>query len=193
MLKAKARLLIIVIISLLMFFIFSSCTPSSIGKIDVDDEVASSEETESGAILKEEVEEPEEFEEVDYENAVVGAEITGYIPSYLCTDADNYVKIEIANTSDFTWKCSGKNRVSIGYHYYGQDVDYSNYDKTTKTLLSDNLEPGETATVEVLINDITHEGFYVIQIDPVLEGHFWFSSEGISMLEGKAYLGSCTD
>jgi hypothetical protein len=193
MLKSKAKLLIIVLILIPVFFIFSSCTPSSIEKIDVDDEEPALEETEPGAILEEEVEEPEEFEEVDYENAVVGAEIAGYIPSYLCTDADNYVKIEITNTSDFTWKCSGKDRVSIGYHYYGQDVDYSDYDKTTKTLLPDNLEPGETATVEVLINDITHEGFYVVQIDPVLEGHFWFSSKGIPMLEGKTYFGSCTD
>ncbi|MDD5600594.1 MAG: hypothetical protein PHC87_02390, partial [Actinomycetota bacterium] len=133
------------------------------------------------------------FEVVDYENAVISAEIAGYIPSYLCTNADNYVKIQITNTSDFTWKCKGKDRVCIGYHYYGQNVDYSDYDKTERTLLPDNLKPGETAIVEVLINDVTHEGFYLIQIDPVLEGHFWFSSRGVPVLEGKTYFGSCMD
>lgn len=187
---SKAKLLIIGIISILAFFIISSCAPV-VDKVDVEREGTSSEET--GNILEEGVKEPEEFEVVDYENAVIGAEIAGYIPSYLCTNADNYVKIQITNTSDFTWKCNGKDRVSIGYHYYGQDVDYSDYDKTTKTLLPDNLKPGETATVEVLINDITHEGFYVVQIDPVLEGHFWFSAKGVPMLEGKTYFGSCMD
>ena len=187
---SKAKLLFIGIISILAFFIISSCAPV-VHKVDVEREGTSSEET--GNILEEGVKEPEEFEVVDYENAVIGAEIAGYIPSYLCTNADNYVKIQITNTSDFTWKCNGKDRVSIGYHYYGQDVDYSDYDKTTKTLLPDNLKPGETATVEVLINDITHEGFYVVQIDPVLEGHFWFSAKGVPMLEGKTYFGSCMD
>ncbi|MDD3819253.1 MAG: hypothetical protein PHG41_05415 [Actinomycetota bacterium] len=187
---SKAKLLITGIVSILAFFIISSCAPV-VEKVDVEREGTSSEET--GNTLEEGAQEPEDFEVVDYENAVIGAEITGYIPSYLCTDADNYVKIQITNTSDFTWKCSGKDRVCIGYHYYGQNVDYSDYDKTARTLLPDNLRPGETTTVEVLINDITHEGFYVIQIDLVLEGHFWFSSKGVPVLEGKTYFGSCAE
>ncbi|GAI24680.1 unnamed protein product, partial [marine sediment metagenome] len=44
-------------------------------------------------------------EQIDYDNAVIGAELKGFIPSYLCTNKDNYIKIEVTNTSDFTWKC----------------------------------------------------------------------------------------
>jgi hypothetical protein len=57
------------------------------------------------------------------------------------------------------------------------------------------VNPGDTASVLVLINDIKNPGNYVIQIDPVLEGNqnpndnFWFSSKGISMVEGLAYFG----
>lgn len=181
------NLLVIIITSLFLILTFISCSPRITDKIDVTKEGPE-------GISEEEVEELEEeaFDVVDYESAQVGAEIKGYIPSFLCTDSDNYIKIEITNTSDFTWKSSGEDTVRIGYHYYGQDVDYRDYDKTTRTLLPNNVEPGESVTIEVLINDITHKGIYVLQIDPVLEGYFWFSSKGIPMLEGRTYFGSCT-
>jgi len=176
------------IISLFLILTFISCSPRITDKIDVTEEGLE-------GISEEEVEELEEeiVEVVDYERAQVGAEIKGYIPSFLCTDSDNYIKIEITNTSDFTWISSGKNMVRIGYHYWGQDVDYSEYDNPSRTSLPNNLEPGESATIEVLIIGVTNEGIYVLQIDPVLEGHFWFSSKDIPMLEGRTYFGSCSD
>ncbi len=192
---SQIKFLIIIMISILLVFIFTSCAPASAEKIDVGAEEKGVKEGDKTEVTAEE--ETEEFEEifevVDYENAEIGAEIKGYIPSFLCTDNDNYIKIEITNTSDFTWRNSGENRVRIGYHFYGQDVDYSEYDKTTRTTLPGSLKPGETATVEVLVNDITHKGFYVLQIDPVLEGLFWFSSKDILTLNGRTYFSSCTD
>ena len=173
------------IILLFLILTFISCSPRITDKIDV------TEEEPEGTIGEETIEIEEIVEVVDYERAQVGAEIKGYIPSFLCTDSDNYIKIEITNTSDFTWRSDGQNPVRIGYHYYGQDVDYSEYDNPARTSLPNNLEPGESAFVEVLITDITHEGIYVLQIVPVLEGHFWFDEKG--MLEGKTYFGSCSD
>lgn len=185
------NLLIIIIISIFLIFIFISCAPTVTEKIDVNKEES---ESETGGISEKEIEELEEtVEVVDYENAQIGAEIKGYIPSFLCTDIDNYIKIEITNTSDFTWISSGEDMVRIGYHYYGQDVGDNNYDNPARTSLPNNLKPGESATIEVLIIGITNKGIYVLQIDPVLEGHFWFSSKGIPMLEGRTYFGSCTD
>ncbi|HAJ95547.1 MAG TPA: hypothetical protein DCP02_04855, partial [Actinobacteria bacterium] len=52
--------------------------------------------------IKEAIEEENEI--IDYDNAQIGAELHGYMPSFLCTDTDNYVKIEVTNTSDFTWR-----------------------------------------------------------------------------------------
>jgi hypothetical protein len=135
----------------------------------------------------------------DLTNAKIGAEMKGAIPSYLCTNKENIIKIEIKNTSDFTWRIESPNVVRLGYHYFGQDVDYVDYDRTTRTVLPHEVQPEETVTVEVRIVDITNVGTYVIQIDPVLEGNdvsdnnFWFSSKGVTMLEGTAYFGECTN
>ncbi len=184
------NLLVTIIISLFLILTFISCSPYIADKIDVTD---AAEEKPEGATKEEAIETEEPAEVVDYENARVGAEIKGCIPSFLCTDSDNYIKIEVTNTSDFTWISSGKGMVRIGYHYWGQDVDYNEYDENIRTELPNDLEPGESAAVEVLISDVTHKGTYVLQIDPVLEGHFWFSSEDVPILEGRTYFDSCSD
>ena len=163
------------------------------------EEIPQQDDQQESGITEEELEEleeaiaEEEADTTDYGSVTVGAELYGYMPSYLCTDTDNYVKIQVTNTSDFTWIAGGENKVRIGYHYFGQDVDFVEYDKTTRSVLPGNLEPGETATVEVLINDITNPGTYVVQIDLVLEGHFWFSSKDIPMIEGRVYFNSCLE
>src|SRR4030042_890965 len=95
--------------------------------------------------------------------------------------------IEITNTSDFIWQNNGNNPVRVGYHYYGQDVDYSEYDNNSRTVFPNDVEPGESVTVEVLINDITNKGIYVVQIDLVLEGYFWFSAKEIPVLQNNVY------
>ena len=59
----------------------------------------------------------EEADTTDYGSVSAGAELYGYMPSYLCTDTDNYVKVEVTNTSDFTWRArgeeQGKDRISL--------------------------------------------------------------------------------
>jgi hypothetical protein len=127
----------------------------------------------------------------DYDTAKAGAELKGAIPSFLCTNKDNILTIEIKNTSDFTWRNDSINSVRVGYHYYGQDVDASDYDGTMRTELKNNVAPGETIKVDMLINDIKQPGNYVIQIDLVLEGKYWFSSKGMEMIESPTYFGEC--
>jgi hypothetical protein len=143
--------------------------------------------------------EEESIPEIDYSSATVAADMIGAIPSYMCTNKDNYLSIQITNTSDFPWRTERPGVVRIGYHYYGQDVDYVDYDGTARSLLPDTVNPGETVTVLVLINDIKNPGNYVIQIDPVIEGNenpesnFWFSSKGVKMIEGLVYFGDCAN
>ncbi|MBC7333014.1 MAG: hypothetical protein H5T85_00880 [Actinobacteria bacterium] len=190
-----AKLITITIILALVFLYAFGITLISCGQ-QVTSSTGTEESPEIEAEESKETSIPSEespAEIVDYENAKVGAEIKGFIPMYLCTNKDNYIKIEITNTSDFTWKSIGNNMVRIGYHFYGQDVAYSEYDNTTRTPLPKDVAPGESITVEVLINDIKEKGIYVIQIDPVLEGKFWFSAKGVPMLEGTAYFSSCSD
>ena len=187
-----------IIIIFALLFLSSGCSsllsPTS-EKIDVaqggqDSQVTSQETsgTEAG-----EVKIP-----IDYASAKLGADMVGNIPTFLCTTKDNFIKIKITNTCDFAWTSEGTNGVlRIGYHYYGQDVDFADYDRTARTLLPKVVNPGDTVSILVLVNDVKNPGNYVIQIDPVLEGNqnpnenFWFSSKGISMVEGLTYFGEC--
>jgi hypothetical protein len=181
--KTTLFFLIATAMSIFLILNISSCTPAAADKIDVTPPPG----TEEDAEVLEELYEP-----VDFENAEIGAEMTGYIPSFLCTDTDNYIKIEIKNTSDFTWRANGEDRLRISYHYWGQDVDNSAYENN-RTSLPDNLEPGESASVEVLINAVTEEGIYILQIDPVIEGFDYLSNRDVEMLQGKVYFYSCSD
>jgi len=170
-----------------------SCSPVAVSSSEnngseTGEELTTEEIEELAEALEEEV-----VEAVDFENAQLGAELSGYMPSYLCSNADNYVTVEVTNTSDFTWRASGTNTVRIGYHFYGQDVDFVEYDKTARSVLPDNLEPGETATVDVLINDIVNPGIYVVQIDVEIKGYAWLSSLDVPMVEGRVYFEDCGD
>ena len=204
--KIQSKILSIVPVTfiffiLISFLIISSTSCSSIlggvatSKTDVGANQESSNSNEENVNGDASVPETSPVEEVDFTNVTIGAEIKGYVPSYMLTDKDNFIKIEITNTSDFAWRTDRPNLVRIGYHYYGQDVDFTDYDRTARSELPQEVNPGETVTIDVLINDIKNEGTYIIQIDPVMEGsniaenNFWFSSKGVSMLEGPAYFG----
>ena len=183
----------ILIIVLLMSVSLISCGPATSASGEKDgtktgEELSEEEVSELAEALEQEV-----VEAVDFESAKVGAELKGYMPSYLCSNADNYVTIEVTNTSDYIWRASGTNTVRIGYHFYGQDVDFVEYDKTSRSALPNDLAPGETATVDVLINDIVNPGIYVVQIDVEIKGYAWTSSLDIPMVEGRVYFEDCGD
>ena len=183
----------VLILALLISTPLISCGPAAAasgenGGSGIGEELTEEEIKELAEVLEEEV-----VEAVDFENAQLGAELSGYMPSYLCSNADNYVAVEVTNTSDFTWKVSGTNTVRIGYHFYGQDVDFVEYDKTARSVLPNDLKPGETARVEVLINDIVNPGIYVVQIDIEVKGYAWLSSLDVPMVEGHVYFEDCGD
>ena len=142
-----------------------------------------------GVVQEETVDSVKGEDLTNYDTAKVGAELKGAIPGFLCTNKDNILTVEIKNTSDFTWRNDSANSVRVGYHYYGQDVDASDYDGTMRTELKNNVAPGETIKVEMLMNDIKQPGNYIIQIDLVLEGKYWFSSKGMEMIESPTYFG----
>lgn len=181
-------------IAFLMIFVLVSCgnttnsAAASSGNTQSESS-GSNVESSDGAVQEEVVKSVKGEDLTDYDTAKAGAEIKGAIPGFLCTNKDNFIPVEIKNTSDFTWRNDSKNSVRVGYHYYGQDVDVSDYDGAMRTELEKNVAPGETIKVNVLINDIKSPGNYVIQIDLVLEGKYWFSSKGIAMIESPTYFG----
>jgi hypothetical protein len=200
-------LLVIMSLSIISLAMFASSGCSTIlssesaAKIDVENPESSSqgnsdEASQDAAALEEG---QEDLPEIDYRSATAGAEMVGQIPSFLCTNKDNLISIKITNTGDFPWRNERPGIVRVGYHYYGQDVDFVDYDGTSRSTLPNIVNPGETVTVLVLINNIENPGNYVIQIDPVLEGNddpesnFWFSSKGVKMIEGLAHFDECTN
>jgi len=184
---------VIIILISTLFFGLPSCAKPSGTDIELVPEESQPEQQEvQQETVEEEVIDVIE-EEVDYNTATAGAELSGFIPSYLCTERDNYIKIDITNTSDFKWKKDGENMVRIGYHYHHKEQGVESYDNPTRTSLPQDVMPGETVTVEVLVNNIDASGNYILRIDPVLEGHFWFSSKGVDMLEGEVYFGPCSN
>ncbi len=192
-----------IIIIFALAFLSAGCSsllsPTS-EKIDIaqDGSVSQEGQSDQGGASQETAaaQEEEIINSIDYTNAKIGADMVGAIPTFLLTNKDNFIKIKITNTSDFAWTSEGDGGVvRIGYHYYGQDVDFVDYDRTARTMLPKAVNPGDTVSVLVLVNDIKNPGNYVIQIDPVLErnknpnDNFWFSSKGITMVEGLAYFG----
>ncbi len=182
----------ILLFAFYIIFAASSCFAGS--GSNVNSNISSNEEISDVEIsddIEEVVEAVKSEDLTDYDNAKVGAEIKGAIPGFLCTNKDNIVTIEVKNTSDFTWRVNSRYPVKVAYHYYGQDVDANDYDGTSRSVFEKDIEPGETAKVDVLINDITQAGNYVLQIDLVLEGKYWFSSKGMEMLESPVFFSEC--
>ena len=183
----------IIAISFLIIGLLVSCFGGS--GVTSSGNSAQAENQDSGTVSSDEIVQEETVDSVkgedltNYDTVKVGAELKGAVPGFLLTNKDNILTIEIKNTSDFTWRNDSRNSVRVGYHYYGQDVDASDYDSTMRTELKNNVAPGETIKVDMLMNDIKQPGNYVIQIDLVLEGKYWFSSKGMEMIESPTYFG----
>lgn len=191
-LKRLGKIRIIILISAIMvsFLIISSLVSCGGSGNNAQTDNQNSVTTKGDGVVQEEIVNSVKGEDLtNYDTAKAGAELKGAIPGFLCTNKDNIMVVEIKNTSDFTWRNDSANSVRVGYHYYGQDVDASDYDGTMRTELKNNVAPGETIKVEMLMNDIKQPGNYIIQIDLVLEGKYWFSSKGMEMIESPTYFG----
>jgi len=191
-LKRLGKIRIIILISAVMvsFLIISSLVSCGGSSNNAQTDNQNSVTTKGDGVVQEETVNSVKGEDLtNYDTAKAGAELKGAIPGFLCTNKDNIIVVEIKNTSDFTWRNDSANSVRVGYHYYGQDVDASDYDGTMRTELKNNVAPGETIKVEMLMNDIKQPGNYIIQIDLVLEGKYWFSSKGMEMIESPTYFG----
>jgi hypothetical protein len=196
----KRKIIVFISVIMVSFLFFSSLVSCGAGSSatssgnSAQNENKDSVTTSNDEITQEETVDSVKSEDLtNYDTVKVGAELKGAVPSFLCTNKDNILTIEIKNTSDFTWRNDANNSVRVGYHYYGQDVDASDYDGTVRTELKNNVAPGESIKVDMLINDIKQPGNYVIQIDLVLEGKYWFSSKGMEMIESPTYFGECAN
>jgi len=84
----SAILVIVLLVSILLISCGPAAGPSGEGDPQSGEELTQEEIADLEEAIEEEI-----IEVVDYDNALIGAELYGYMPSYLCTNSDNYIKV----------------------------------------------------------------------------------------------------
>jgi hypothetical protein len=141
--------------------------------------------------ITEETEQPQEpTEEIDYSQEQFGVEFASpLLPSFLVIGSEQVFKIKVVNKSSFTWYSGGANPVRLGYHFYKQDENFQVYDSPTRGSLSENVPPGQSTVIELPIRPPDRSGYYIIQLDMLVEGIDWFSARGAQMHEAFVFVG----
>jgi hypothetical protein len=89
--------------------------------------------------------------------------------------------LTLRNASIETWhgvQGSGVNVVSVGYHWYdSQNQPFQ--PPSPRTLLTQDLRPGECVTVHGFAMPPRETGAYTLEFDTMLEGKGWFSGPGM--------------
>ena len=83
----------------------------------------------------------------------------------------------VRNASGAVWRAKGGTRVALAYHWLRPDGTRVQWDGL-RTLLKDDLAPGEAADVEFEIETPRAPGSYLLEFDAVREQIAWFSDRG---------------
>lgn len=179
---------LIIILVLTSFITLTSCAREAVSPPEEITE-APTEEAEQPP-QTEVAEETEPTEEIDYSQEQFGVEFASpLLPSFLVIGSEQVFKIKVVNRSSFTWYRGGANPVRLGYHFWKQDEDFQVYDSPTKGSLSENVPPGQSTVIELPIRPPDRSGYYIIQLDMVVEGFHWFSAQGAQVHEAFVFVG----
>lgn len=182
---------LIIILVLTSFITLTSCAREAVSPPEEITEAPTEEaEQPPQTEVTEETEQPQEpTEEIDYSQEHFGVEFVSHLPSFLVMGSEQVFKIKVVNKSSFTWYSGGANPVRLGYHFWKQDEDFRVYDSPTKGSLSENVPPGQSTVIELPIRPPDRSGYYIIQLDMVVEGFHWFSAQGAQMHEAFVFVG----
>lgn len=92
------------------------------------------------------------------------------------------LRFQVKNISGSDWPGTGKESVKLSYHWKDENNEYSLFEGS-RSELPGNLSPGDAATVQLSIQAPGNPGDYTLEIDPVYEGHGWFSLKGSPPLQ----------
>lgn len=181
---------LIVIVALASLITLTSCAREAVSG---SEEIAPTEEAEEPAQTEvtEETGQPQEpTEEIDYSQEQFGVEFASpLLPSFLVIGSEQVFKIKVVNKSSFTWYSGGANPVRLGYHFWKQDEDFQVYGSPTRGSLSENVPPGQSTVIELPIRPPDRSGYYIIQLDMVVEGFSWFSAQGAETHDVFVFVG----
>ena len=142
---------------------------------------------ETKAVEKTEKPQPER-PSIDYSKETHDIEYKGYIPTFLCAGEENLIKVTLKNSSSFTWPGTGKSPVRVGYHWFPtENQPEPEWDDGSRTLITNDVAPGESVIVIVSVKAPEAMGWYILQIEAVQEGVMWFQK----VLEGSTYVDKC--
>jgi hypothetical protein len=188
---ASVVMALIIMVVLTSFITLTSCARGAVSPAEEIPETSTEEAGQPAQTDETEETEPlqEPTEEIDYSQEQFGVEFMSRLPSFLVMGSEQVFKIKVVNKSSFTWYRGGVNPVRLGYHFYKQDEDFQVYGSATRGRLSENVPPGQSTVIELPIRPPDRSGYYIIQLDMVLEGFSWFSAQGAQMHEAFVFVG----
>jgi len=109
------------------------------------------------------------------------------VPKEMKSSGTAKLQVTVTNKSSDKWPAllPGRSKiqaVNISYRWWqGKDM----VDEGKRALLSSDLGPGESATLELTIEAPTAPGIYTLKVEPVQEAVAWFSDKGGCSFETK--------
>jgi len=109
------------------------------------------------------------------------------VPLSTSTGAVIDATVTLTNTSTVAWRAAGAHPVRLAYHWSdlaGRTVVWDG----ARTALPADLPAGATVTLRALIAPPTVFGGYILQVDLVREGLFWFSAANVAPASRTVYV-----
>lgn len=102
------------------------------------------------------------------------------VPQKVCTDQLFKVRLTITNSSNAIWPSynpyTGIGVVNVSYHWYTVD-DKIIVTDGMRTSFNNDINPGQTVTMEASIKAPPQKGLYKLQLQLVQEGIAWFHDD----------------
>jgi 4-amino-4-deoxy-L-arabinose transferase-like glycosyltransferase len=109
-------------------------------------------------------------------------------PTQLRAGQPATIQVAVKNVSQSLWlapeRSGGDFRLAVGNHWLDQNGDSVVSDDGRGTL-SNDVSPGATITVPLLINAPRRAGEYLLEVDMVQEGASWFGLKGSPTWRGR--------
>ena len=102
-------------------------------------------------------------------------------PTTLTLASMTTLRVQVTNTSNFTWTAGGPTPIHISTHWFTSSGALVTWDGPRASFAGD-VAPGAAATVDVPISAPLPKGRYSLVLDLVQEGVTWFSTQGATTL-----------
>ena len=109
-------------------------------------------------------------------------------PAQLRTGEQITIQVAVKNVSQSLWlapeRSGGDFRLSVGNHWLDQNGETVVNDDG-RGAISNDVQPGATTTVPLVINTPRRAGEYLLEVDMVQEGASWFGLKGSRTWRGR--------